>query len=1044
MNGVIAWFTRNGVAANCLMVLILAGGLYSLYFRSTLEVFPEFELDIISVTMSYRGATPRETEEGIVVKIEEAIQDLEGIDELESSASEGTGRVQIEVADGFEARELLDDVKNRIDAITTFPSETERPVYSILARKRQVINLVISGDIGEHALRKLGEQTRDDILGLSTISQVDLQEVRPYEISIEVSEYTLEKYDLTFAEVAEAVRRSSVDLPAGNIKTSGGEILLRTKGQAYTSDDFGNIVVRTTQDGVHLTLAEIATIRDDFEEEPVIATFNGTPCVVLEVYRVGEQNARAITDAVKEYIADSANRLPAGVKMDYWRDRSKVLEARMNTLIRSALQGGILVILLLTLFLRMSVAVWVALGIPICFAGTFAAMPMIGVTFNVVSMFAFILVLGIVVDDAIVTGENIFVRLKEGGDPTEAAILGTKEVAVPVTFGVLTTIIAFIPLAMVGGMRGKIFAQIPLIVIPVLLFSLIESKLILPAHLKHVRINADSEGPLTRLQGRIADGFMWFVHNVYQPVLDLALRLRYIALSIFVGGSIVLLSLVFSGYVQWSFFPRIPSETASASLTMPQGTPFDLTNRYIDRMREAAEGLREKYRDDSGKSVVRNILATAGSSGNDRGQSHIGRVSFQLEPPEVRTIDITSQKMVQEWRQAIGNLPGVQELNFRAEFGRGGDPIDIRLAGDNFETLAATADIAKTHLATYDHVFAITDTYQDGKEEIKLRIKPEAELLGLTMIDLAQQARQAFFGAEAQRIQRGRDDVRVMVRYPKNERDSVGYLERMKIRAPSGAAVPFSEVAEAEMSRGFATIRRVDRKRVINVRADADKTKADISGILTSTGKYLDDAIKEFRGVRYSFEGEEKERRESMLKIRWGLVAVLFAIYGMLAIPLRSYVQPLIAMSVIPFGLMGAIIGHIIMGMSLSIFSMFGMLALIGVVINDSLVMIDFINRYRRDGHTLFEAVSAAGARRFRAIVLTSLTTFVGLAPLLFDKSTHVKFLLPMAVSLGFGILFATAVTLFLVPVMYLIVNDLVRGAKYCWGVEENDGTHTT
>ena len=1017
------------------MATIVMAGAFSLAYKIPLEVFPDFDIDRITVSMPYRGATPSEVEEGVAIRIEEAIQDLEGIEEITSTSAEGAASVMIEVDSGYDPRELLDDVKNRIDAISTFPDETERPIMNVAQRSSRVINVVVSGNLSERELRRLGEQVRDEIANLPGITQVSLKAVRPYEISIEVAENTLRRHGLSFDQITRAVRNSSIDLPAGAIKTRGGEILLRTKGQAYVQEDFEKIILLTREDGTRLTLGEIATVRDGFEETPLIARFNGKQAVLIDVMRVGDQNAIKLAQTVKEYLADAQGRMPPGVELSYWQDRAKIVKGRLNTLTDSAMWGGLLVFLLLTLLLRFSLAFWVCLGIPVSFLGAIAVMPFMGVTINIISLFAFILVLGIVVDDAIIVGENIFTHLQHHEDPVEAASKGAQEVAIPVIFGILTTIIAFTPLLMIGGFRGKIFFQIPAIVIPVLLFSIVESKLILPAHLKHLKVGKVDRAklnPLARWQRKIADGFELLVVSYYKPLLAVAMKHRYLALSIFIGIFVLFLGVVMSGRIRFTYFPRVQSERARARLDMPLGTPVEITANHVSRMEAAAEKIRDNHIDpETGESVIEHILATLGGEsfggrgGGRGGQSHKGEVVFQIVPPEERSLVVKSTELVSEWRKLIGVIPGAEELNFRAEIGRGGDPIDIQLTGSSFENLSEIVGIVEERLQQYPGVFDITNTFQDGKQEIMLAIKPEAEHLGLTMSDLARQVRQAFYGQEAQRIPRGREDVRVMIRYPEDERRSLANLETMRIRRPDGIEIPFSSVAEAKMGRGFSTIRRVNRNRTINIRADIDKKETDLTGINEDLTQFLSHLTSQYPGVNWSFEGEAKEQRESFGSLYTGSLFVLFAIYAMMAIPFKSYVQPLIVMTVIPFGLVGAVLGHIIMGMNLSILSTFGMLALTGVVVNDSLVLVHYVNTRRKENMTLDDAVRSAGVARFRPIILTSLTTFAGLSPLIFEKSTQAQFLIPMAVSLGFGILFATCITLILIPINYLILEDI-------------------
>ncbi len=1028
MKGMIAWFARNHVAANLLMLSIIGAGLYSLANRIPLEVFPSTDLDLIAISVPYPGATPREVEEGVTIRLEEAVQDLNGIDKMTSTSREGNASVRLDVLKGFDPRDLLNDVKNRIDSLSTLPDDAEEPKIAMAQFKREVISVALYGDTDERTLRRAAEQVRDEILAFDEITQIELEAVRPYEMAIEVSENSLRRYGLTLEQVASQIRLNSLDLSAGNIRSDRGELLIRTTGQAYRLEDFLNIAIVNDVSGMQLRLGDIATIKDGFNELPIRTRFNGKTGILLEVFRVGDQSAIGIAEKVREYI-DQVSWLPPGVEIKYWRDRSQIVKARMQTLTNNAIQGGILVILLLSLFLRPIVAFWVCLGIPIAFLGSFIFLPTLGVTLNIVSLFAFIVVLGIVVDDAIVTGENVYTHLQHGTPPLEAAIKGTKEVAVPVTFGVLTTVAAFTPIAMMGGNRGPIFAQIPMVIIPVLLFSLVESKLILPAHLKHVKplTEEQKKGWLTRFQQGIANALERGIKNIYGPVLRWSLDNKLLTLSFYLAVAIIVFSLVFGGWMRFLFFPRVQSETARAVLTMPAGTPFALTDGYIQRMTDTAQTLKEKYVDkDSGEQVIRNIYSTTGSFGGyGVGQSNIGRVVFEITPPEKRNIKITSAELVREWRRMIGPIPAAESLNYRAEIGRHGDPIDVQILGKDLGQLGRIGQAVRRHLASYDGIFDIEDTLSNGKTEIQLRLKPGAALLGVNVNDLGRQVRQAFHGHEVQRIQRERDEVKVVVRYPLAERRSVGDLRNMLIRTADGNSVPFNEVAELTNAVSPSEIKRINRQRSIHVTADANKEVVDIEAVKRGIQAYMDEEILKYPGLTYSLEGEAKEQRESFATLRWGMFAVLFAIYCLLAIPFRSYTKPLIVMSVIPFGVVGAIIGHWIMGMNLTVISAMGVLALTGVVVNDSLVLVDYINRRRREGMVLMAAVVIAGIARFRAVVLTSLTTFIGLLPLLFEKSTQAQFLIPMAVSLGFGILFATLITLLMVPINYVLYEQI-------------------
>ncbi|MBQ4834030.1 efflux RND transporter permease subunit [Pseudoalteromonas sp. MMG010] len=1019
----IAWFTKNHVAANLLLITILIAGLFSLSTKIPLEVFPSFETDMISVSVSLPGTNPEDVEQGVTIRVEEAVQDLEGIKQISSRSSEGSASVSIEVDTGYDPRNLLADIKSRVDAINTFPADAEKPVISLAERIREVIAVTIASEYGEKETLEYAEKVRDDLLRLPDITQVELSGVRDYEIAIEVSQDTLRQYNLSLADIATAISKSSSDISAGNLKTEGGEVLISSKGQAYRKDEFAKIVVKNQSDGTVIRLGDIAKISDDFEETPVRTRFNGKQAAFIDVYRIGPQSAIAVADAVKNYIEEKQATLPKGFSLSYWDDDSEVVKSRIATLTSSALQGGILVLALLTLFLRPAIAFWVFIGIPVSFMGAFIAMPIFGVTLNIMSLFGFILVLGIVVDDAIVTGENVYTHFKTAKSGEQAAILGTQEVATPVTFGVLTTVAAFLPLAFIEGARGALFAQIPVIVIPVLLFSLIESKFVLPAHLKYLKLRTEKtkSSKLEILQQRFADGFEGAILKYYQPILSKALSNKFTTVSLFIGVFIIILTMITSGWTKFVFFPRIPSETVRVSLTLPTGTPFEVTNKYIIDMSEKAQQLQDKYRDEeTGESIILNILATTGGRGS---VSNSGSVRFEITPAEERDSDIGSPELVSEWRNLIGVIPGAESLTYRAEIGRSSDPIDVQLSGKSLQVLQDVSEHVKTRLSTYPTVFDIADSMSDGKEELRIELTDQGYALGLNRVDVASQIRTSFYGSQVQRIQRGRDDVKVMVRLPLDERRSVADLQNILVNTPTGGLVPLSHVAILEPGQSPSSINRIDRFRTLNITADIEKDNTNMTALQADLSQYLDELIQQYPGVNYKLEGEAKEQRESFGSLGWALMFVFFIIYSLLAIPLKSYMQPIIVMSVIPFGMIGAVIGHWIMGMSLTIMSLLGMLALIGVVVNDSLVLVDFINKKRSEGGSVMDAVKLAGAARFRPVMLTSLTTFIGLMPLLFEKATQAQFLIPMAVSLGFGIIFATFITLILVPVNYILMH---------------------
>ncbi len=1020
----IAWFARNDVAANLLMIAILIGGLFSLSANIPLEIFPSIDVDRVSVRVSLRGATPEDVEKGVVIRIEESIQDLEGIERITSTSGEGSGVVNVEVESGYDAREMLNDVKSRVDAINTFPADAEKPVVSLAQRKRSVISVTVAGDYSEKEIREFAEKVRDDLLRIEGITQLELSGVRNYEIALEVPQNKLRQYGLTLAQVRRAVADASADVSAGNIKTEGGDILIHAKGQAYRKDEFADIAIKTNADGSVLRLRDIADIRDGFEETPVRTRFNGKQAVFIDVYRIGQQSAIDVAEKVRNYIESRQATMPIGYDLSYWDDDSVIVKNRIATLTTNALQGGILVLALLTLFLRPSIALWVFIGIPVSFMGAFLAMPIFGVTLNIMSLFGFILVLGIVVDDAIVTGENVYSHLRHSETGEQAAIRGTMEVAIPVTFGVLTTVVAFLPLYFIEGRRGALFAQLPVVIIPVLLFSLIESKFVLPSHLKHIKLRSQRNEPnrFERFQHRFADGFERAIVKFYQPFLHLAVRNKLTTVSVFVSIFVVIFALTSSGWMRFVFFPRIPSETIRVNLSMPAGTAFEVTNKHVLRMTEKAKQLQQKHLDPvTGEPVIMNILSQTGGRGGD---SSAGSIRMEIVPPEKRASTITSRELVAEYRKMIGVIPGAESLTYRAEIGRSSDPIDIQLSGNSLNDLKDAAEKVKAHLKGYPTVFEIADSLSDGKQDLKIELTAQGKAMGLTLTDVSSQLRQAFFGAQVQRIQRGRDDVRVMVRLPLDERRSIADLNAILITTPSGGEVPLNFVAKLNPGKSPSSITRIDRYRTVNVTADIDKAGTNMTVLNSELNTYLGQLVAKYPGVSFTLEGEAKEQRQSFGSLGWGLLFVFSIIYALLAIPFKSYIQPLIVMSVIPFGMIGAIMGHWLLGMDLTLLSLLGMLALTGVVVNDSLVLVDYINKKRLE-KPLMEAVLTAGAARFRPVMLTSMTTFIGLMPLLFEKSTQAQFLIPMAVSVGFGILFATLITLILVPVNYLLIEKI-------------------
>ena len=1037
--GVLAWFAANHVAANILMVLIIAAGLLAI-FTAKLEVFPELSLDMISITVPYRGASPADVEEGVLLRVEEALAAVDGIKRMTSTASEGVGSTIIEVEEYADATEVLDDVKAAIDIITTFPQETEKPIISELKTRHKVISIVVFGNVSEKTLRKLADQIRDDMTVMENISQVSIAGVRPYEISIEVSEENLRRYNLSFDQLSRAVSTSSLDVPAGSVKTSGGEILVRTKGQRYYGPEFENIIVLTRNDGTKVRLGDIAKVRDDFEDVDLYARFDGKRAAFVQISRIGEQDALDIARTVKKYINQKKQYLPDGVSLALWEDDTLILKARMNLLKRNGYIGLALVFLCLTFFLNLRLAFWTTMGIPISFLGAFWLLPLFGVTINMISLFAFIMSLGIVVDDAIVVGENIFVYRQQGMDRIEAAIRGAKEMAMPVILAVLTTMIAFVPLAYTGGIMGKFLRVIPIVVISVLSISLTEALLILPAHLSFSK--SLKKGKFVRFTDKInnwTDSWLKrFVNGPFAGFVMKAVKWRYVTLAVAVAIFLFTVGFIVGGYIKFTFFDSVEADNMLATLTMPQGTPVQQTRRIIERIETAALQTVDEF--DSvrqGKSsLMKHISTTVGahpaaarggpghSDLSSRAASNLAEVNVELLSGEERKA--SSKAMKNRWREIVGEIPGVSSLTFMSEIMSTGDAINVELSHQNYTVLLEAVDKLKLLLRQYTGVSDISDSFEEGKAEVKMELKDTGRTLGLTLSDLARQVRQGFYGDEAQRIQRGRDDIRVMVRYPENERKSLADVENMRIRLPNGTEIPFKTVAEVQYGRGYATIRRIDRRRVVSVSADVDEAVANAGEINRDLYRNVLPRLgQQYPGLQYRFAGEQRERNESLGSLKTNFVIAMLAIYGLLAVLFRSYSQPLIVMSAIPFGIVGATIGHLLMGFNLSILSMFGIVALSGVVVNDSLIMIDLINRERKSGIELGQVLRDCATRRFRPIMLTTLTTFCGLLPMIAEKSLQARFLIPMAISLAFGVMFATCITLLLVPSLYMILEDI-------------------
>ncbi len=1058
---VLTWFVDNPVAANLMMLIFIAGGAISLATMHK-EEFPNIEPGVIQVSVPYLGAAPEEVEQAVCARIEEAVEGTNGIDRMYSTAREGMCTVMFELLSDTEVTTALNDIKGKVDGISTFPAETEKPIVSSLQFRGQTVSIALFGKTDEATLKLIAEEIRDEISGLEGISQVSVNYARPWEISIEVSEQTLRQYNLNMTMIANAIRRSSLDLPGGSIKTQGGEILLRSKGQAYRGYEYEDIVVVTNPDGTNITLGEIAAVRDAFEEGYLRAKFDGERAVTVTVYRVGEEDTITSAETVKRYIERKKAFLPTGINLEIWIDESKPLERRINALTKNAYAGLALVLLILTLFLRFKVAIWVAAGIPIAVLGAIWVFPFVGINISSLTVLAFILVLGIVVDDAIVVGERVFSHESVDVNHREAAVAGTAEVIVPVVFGVLTTIAAFLPILLIDGRMGQFFSIIGWVVLVCLIFSLLECMFILPAHLAHRSTenylfhNTTLVKTWIRIQGKFSNSLEWFAHFAYKPFLVRTLEWRWVTWAVATAVLVTSVALIASGRVVFQFFPAVEGNRIYATLTMPEGISVDITTEAARKMeltaRQTAAEIDAELGLTGDESIVKHIFSSIGvkaarSSGppmRTAGGSHLAEVVIDLIEIKHRP-GWNTNRIADLWRQKTGSVTDAIELQFSTTTYGAGDPIALQLKGRDMEQLQRASHFLRAELSRYPGVLDLADSFRAGKQEIKLDILPEAKPLGLTLNDLARQVRQSFYGEEVQRIQRGDDDVRVMVRYPEEERQSLGNLENMRIRTSENIEVPFSSVAMVHPGIGYSSIQREDQQRVIDVKGDINRSVVTPEEVLAAVQKAICEPgtafgnresrciNSQFPGVQFKISGEQEERNKALGSMIRTVPLALMIIFALLAIPLRSYMQPLVIMSVIPFGAVGAIVGHFIMGWDLIFFSLLGIIALSGVVVNASLVLVDYINRQRRNGVDIFEAVTMAGVVRFRPIILTSVTTFVGLVPLMSDTDPETFMFIPMAISLAFGVLFATAITLFLVPSLYLMLEDWLK----FWGLND-------
>jgi multidrug efflux pump subunit AcrB len=1039
---VIGWFVRNPVAANLLMWLIVAAGLVTAPSLRQ-EIFPEIKMGMIAVTVVYPGATPEEVEEAVCIRVEEAIHDLEGVKRVTATAREGLGTVAAELVYGADVREVLDEIKARVHALDNLPEEAERPLVVDLESFKNVINVAVAGQVGEHALKELGETIRDEISELPGVSHVELANTRPYEVSIEVPEGALRRHGLSFDGVVSAVRRASLDLSGGNLETAAGEILLRTQAQARRGHEFEELVLLTRPDGTRLHLGDVANVVDGFADTHDSARFDAAPAVLVEVFRSGDERVLDIVASVQRYVEKRRESLPEAVSLTIWRDESVPLRARRDLMLENGAYGLALVLLVLSLFLRPRIAFWVAMGIPISFLGAIALMPAVDVSVNVITLVAFIVALGLVVDDAIVIGDAISSREDTDGCGVKTAIRAARSVAVPVAVAALTTMVMLIPVLFLGGVvqQGH---PLPKIVIACLLFSLIEALLVLPAHLAHPggrRLRFFACG----LRQRVSRGLVAFVERVYRPALAVALDHRgttlAVAFAVFALGN----GLVVGGWIPLTFIPEAEGDYVSAALSMPEGTPAAVVERHARHLEETAERLRQELdarQVAPGRSVYRHVFTSLGSQPEKRRQSffepltwnsytgpHLAEVQVGLVAREDR--EISTGEVANRWRALVGEIPDAVELTFPIALYSTGQRLNVQLASNDPAALESAAEALRTTLGRYAGVRDVASSARRGKRELRLEIRPEAQGVGLAAADLARQVRQGFHGAEAQRARRGRDDVPVVVRYPKDERRSFADLDDMAIRTPAGAEMPLWAVARARLARSPAVIQRADRKRTVRVTAGVDSEVANENEIVASLeASVLPRILADHPGVTYSLEGHQREQAEFIETLQRGFGLALVAVFALLAIPLRSYSQPIFILLAVPFGWIGAVLGHGLFGLDISMFTLIGVVGVTGVVVNDSLVLLYAINAERGSGRPLRIAVERACLARFRPILLTTLTTFLGLTPILLERSTYAQDLKPMAISLAFGELISTAVILLLVPAAYVAWEERRRAAK--------------
>lgn len=1027
-NRFIAWFAGNHVAANILMVMLVVGGAFAVMNTRT-EVFPNIDPNLISVSVPYPGATPFEVVDGITSRVEDSLVGIDGIKRVSSTANEGFGSINIELEDFVNQQDVYKDVESAINALIDFPpASAEKPVIQQIKLNPNVLNLALHGDVDESTLKHWASTIESDIRMLPDVALTSIRGIRAYEIGIEVSEQNLRRYGLTLQSMANRISQFSIDLPAGSIESSEGDVLLRVQNKKVSKEGFENIPIKARLDGSVLKLSDVATIVDGFEDQNLISRYNGKSAAFIDVSRNSQADTLTVASQVKSYLKTLA--LPQGLTLSIQEDDTTILKDRISLMLRNALLGFMLVFLILLLFLDLKLAFWTSVAIPVSFLGGLMIMYGLGYSINMISLFALIVVLGIVVDDAIVAGESIFEEQQHNKTPS-AVLTGMGSVIAPVTVGVSTTIAAFAPLSLSTGTFGQIIKVIPAVVISVLVVSLLEAYFILPSHLS--KPTTWSVGVVAKIRDAFTRALETFTQDLLIPLSKCAMRWRYATIALFVGIAIITLGMIQGGVVRFIFFPKVEGDSVSVTVNMPDGTPFSRTKEVMLAVEKAAETVKQTLEADA--KVFQSMALSIGetSSGQRPGRArrgnlgnHLGQLSIQLLPSDQR--DVSADDVERSLRKEIGVIPDAQSIAFKSSRIGGGEDIDIELSSESDVELEAATKALKEDIQSIAGSIEVSDTFKRGKQEYVFALSDEGRALGLSPSDLGRHLRAAYFGIEIQRFQKQGEETVVYVRYPKEERKQLSSLNESRIRLPDGSEVPLSRVSDISKQVAYAQIQSVNGRRVVNVKSKVDYAINTPSKVLEQLQKVgLPSLKKRFPGIRYGVEGESKEQQSDLKTLAKNMVMALLIIYILLGAQLRSYVQPLVIMSAIPFGLVGATWGHYALGHDLSFISMFGMVALSGVVVNDSVVLMDYLNQKRGEGMSLFDSAVAAIKRRFRPILLTTLTTSLGLMPMLLETSMQARFLIPMVISLATGIVFATVIILLLIPCMVLVIQDVQR-----------------